>query len=686
MRKKADRVNPAGSKAMETATSLKEETDLATQLALAGVTSPVWTQAAPISAPQAHMSTAVSIDSQQLSAEPPPAHAHPTLTNTKPPDTFLDKNLLDAAAFLDGMSMGLPGKAVDSSSASGDSQSSIPWALQQQLLQQYGQFMLEKMFSKPDASATATATSDADELPQSLVTTSANHSAAIKLETSDPNSIEAQRDVYRRMLNYSMSSTLAQQYYLSQYGYNYLQADSGSGTSTATSASAGQVLAHTGSQLPSIDSVLLNLSTKKNGKASTTLPVPHTLPISSAGVQQNVQAYGLQALANAAIEADPKAFSEADSDRKDGQKSEVEDVTESDSSNLSPSDSSTSQIMSPPRNTYSHLMADNTHTTIPAAHTHQFQSIYQSKSAVGTLPSIQHFSALAKTAQQKPAEVSGTGLQLPLSTGIKPSDLVAAAMKLKVEPNEEKEIADRTIQEKIAAHQLNAVQQQVHDLTAGVLAAGNIDAATLLAKLQASTLTPGLENELHRLYDAETLQALQQHEPMELTSDLSPGKAASRRKSRGRPTSIESLRDPLVRQSSTTSSLGANTTVSGDGEDRTYDCEICGKQFSHNDRLRRHRKIHTAEKPYKCDICGKGFKEKCNLKHHRFIHTGEKPYKCETCGKSFNQRSSLKTHQKVHTGEKPFRCELCDKPFAQKYLLRQHMKKHIELNIAPPQQ
>ena len=104
-------------------------------------------------------------------------------------------------------------------------------------------------------------------------------------------------------------------------------------------------------------------------------------------------------------------------------------------------------------------------------------------------------------------------------------------------------------------------------------------------------------------------------------SDILAGKAGSRRKSRGRPTSIESQRDPLGRQSST-SSLGANTSYDGDGEERTYDCDICGKQFSHNDRLRRHRKIHTTEKPYKCDICGKGFKEKCNLKHHRYIHTG----------------------------------------------------------------
>ena len=39
-------------------------------------------------------------------------------------------------------------------------------------------------------------------------------------------SLEAQRDVYRRMLNYSMSSALTQQYYLSQYGYNYIQVGS----------------------------------------------------------------------------------------------------------------------------------------------------------------------------------------------------------------------------------------------------------------------------------------------------------------------------------------------------------------------------------------------------------------------------------------------------------------------------
>lgn len=78
---------------METATTLKEETDLATQLALAGVTSPVWSQGTPLSAPQAHMSvTTAGSDTQQISGVPPPAHAHPSSTNPKPPDTLFDKS------------------------------------------------------------------------------------------------------------------------------------------------------------------------------------------------------------------------------------------------------------------------------------------------------------------------------------------------------------------------------------------------------------------------------------------------------------------------------------------------------------------------------------------------------------------------------------------------------------------
>ena len=114
---------------------------------------------------------------------------------------------------------------------------------------------------------------------------------------------------------------------------------------------------------------MLNLSTKKSRESTETKTVARTIsggaPIQTNTSVSTVPAYGLQALANAAIEADPKAFSEAHGTHKDvltaGQKSELEDISDTDESNMSPSDSSTSQILSPPRTTFSHIMDTSSH-------------------------------------------------------------------------------------------------------------------------------------------------------------------------------------------------------------------------------------------------------------------------------------------------------------------------------------
>ncbi|KAF7646167.1 hypothetical protein LDENG_00191770 [Lucifuga dentata] len=86
----------------------------------------------------------------------------------------------------------------------------------------------------------------------------------------------------------------------------------------------------------------------------------------------------------------------------------------------------------------------------------------------------------------------------------------------------------------------------------------------------------------------------------------------------------------------------------GDGSERPYGCQICGKRFRRAETLRRHNRVHTGEKPHACDVCGKMFREPFHLTKHLTVHSGQKNYKCNLCGKMFAYAQSLVRHGKMH--------------------------------------
>lgn len=160
-------------------------------------------------------------------------------------------------------------------------------------------------------------------------------------------------------------------------------------------------------------------------------------------------------------------------------------------------------------------------------------------------------------------------------------------------------------------------------------------------------------------------------------------------------------------------------------------CPDCDQTFSDVPSMRRHRLIHSDDKPFQCDFCDKSFRRKDNLREHRNIHTQENVYKCKRCGKTFPRKythkvhmsrfcgrpshtttenlaeslqgggkpragmgasktsepcllcfktfrdaSTLKRHLLTHSDERPYKCNECDKAFRRKDHLQEHVIVH----------
>jgi len=109
-----------------------------------------------------------------------------------------------------------------------------------------------------------------------------------------------------------------------------------------------------------------------------------------------------------------------------------------------------------------------------------------------------------------------------------------------------------------------------------------------------------------------------------------------------------------------------------------HECPVCGRRFWVRTLLKDHLLLHTGERPFQCATCGRKFRLRSDLVKHERFHSDEVAMRCDVCGLEV---ANLKRHKLVHTGDRPHSCQQCGKAFRRKDHLIAHCSRvhHVEL-------
>ncbi|XP_035211827.1 zinc finger protein 64-like [Stegodyphus dumicola] len=133
---------------------------------------------------------------------------------------------------------------------------------------------------------------------------------------------------------------------------------------------------------------------------------------------------------------------------------------------------------------------------------------------------------------------------------------------------------------------------------------------------------------------------------------------------------------------------------------KKYHCKICPYSSNDGSNYKRHKMVHTQERPYVCPLVlisyfvpalfiqkfGEYHSENISSQENYNIQTKDsstfrnrnvqhqRSFICKFCTKVFKRKFNLEVHTRIHTGEKPYKCSLCNYCCSFNYSLKYHIE------------
>ncbi|XP_056264462.1 zinc finger and SCAN domain-containing protein 12-like [Pseudoliparis swirei] len=128
---------------------------------------------------------------------------------------------------------------------------------------------------------------------------------------------------------------------------------------------------------------------------------------------------------------------------------------------------------------------------------------------------------------------------------------------------------------------------------------------------------------------------------------------------------------------------GRTEAVARETKTKGHRCPVCvGRRFRGPNKLARHMRTHTKEKPFGCPVCAATFSQSYHMTRHLRKQHGLGQYICVKCGTCFGSWLELRAHKKTHAVE-GLTCLSCDKQFKGKAALASHLKLHKKVAAGP---